>query len=225
MNRSCTKEHISSLAKQRNHELICMNNYINVYSKIVVSCNCCQNNFETTLHSYKNAKKTGCPYCKKIKTSKVHKNKITSLITKQKISQTNQNKPGSLKGKTGPLHPRWRGNYACNRSKGSSTEAYLWRKSVLKLYNNKCIITKLTSDLHCHHLNSWDWCKEKRNDVFNGVVINKVIHKMFHNIYGYGRNTEQQFADFCLTQFQVQWDQVKINSQYDNQQPSSLNGK
>jgi len=224
MNSPCTKKNICILAPKRNHVLISMTNYKNVHSRITLYCNGCQNTFDTTLHSYKNAKQTGCPYCKKIHTSKTHKNKITSLVTKQKISQANKNKPGSLKGKTGSQHPRWTGNSACNRLKGSSTEAYLWRKSVLKIYSNICIITKSTCNLQCHHLDSYDMCKSKRNVVSNGVVVTAVMNKMFHKIYGYGKNTEKQFSHFCLTQFNVQWNLIKINL-YDNQQPSSLNGK
>ena len=213
MSQRCTKKDIQNIAETRNHLLVSMEGYKNIKSQIVLYCNECQRTFKTTLHSYKNAKRTGCPNCKKMSVSKHHKNKFVSSITRKKIGQANRNKPGSLKGRTGAEHPRWKGGYY-DRLKGSSTDAYLWRKAVFKRYNNQCVLTGCTDNLDCHHLESWDICKQKRTDVLNGVVLAQHIHIKFHKRFGYGKNTEEQFARFCLIEFNVDWDLIK--RKYDN---------
>ena len=111
MSQRCTKKDIQNIAETRNHLLVSMEGYKNIKSQIVLYCNECQRTFKTTLHSYKNAKRTGCPNCKKMSVSKHYKNKFVSSITRKKIGQANRNKPGSLKGRTGAEHPRWKGGY------------------------------------------------------------------------------------------------------------------
>ena len=62
-----------------------------------------------------------------------------------------------------------------------------------------CVITGKTrneTELVVHHLDSYDWCKEKRTDVTNGVTLSKDIHEAFHTKYGRGRNTKEQFLEF-----------------------------
>jgi transposase-like protein len=195
---------ITELATARNHEVIDMKNYKNVHSKILFFCKNCKKNFETTLHSYKNAKKTGCSECKKQLIFAVQKEKKISQETKFKIGFANTGKPGSLKGKIGEHHPRWKsGSY--NRTLGSSSEAYLWRQAVIQIYSGKGFLTGAFCNLECHHLNSWDLFPKERSCVQNGVLITKTIHKQFHRKYGYGKNTEEQFAEFCLTVFNLDW--------------------
>jgi len=208
MSRKCTKELIEILAQSRNHKLLKMENYTNIKDKICLYCYTCKNEFKTSVHSYKNAKKTGCKYCKKLCISNYNKNKIITLKTRQKISKANKNKPGTLNGKFGLSHPKWKGG-KYDRLNGSSTEAYLWRKYVKKLYEYKCVITGCTENLECHHLESWNVCKEKRNDPNNGVLIKKQIHLAFHKKYGYGNNTEKQFSLFCLESFNLDWNKIK----------------
>jgi hypothetical protein len=212
-----TKNQIQKLALSRKHYLVNMSNYKNVKSLITIYCTTCQRIFQTTVHSYKNAKKTGCLNCKKIIISQIHKNKMVSLKTKQKISAANKKKPGSLKGRFGSKHPRWKGG-VYDRLTGSSTEAYIWRQRVRQLYNFQCIFTKQTSNLECHHLESYDKFKEKRNVVSNGVLITRNIHCEFHKLYGYGNNIESQWNDFCYYKFQVSW--ILLKKKYNNQQPN-----
>jgi hypothetical protein len=54
-------------------------------------------------------------------------------------------------------------------------------------------------------LDGWNHFPEKRYDITNGVTISKEVHKDFHNIYGYGNNTEEQFAEFCKNKYNVDW--------------------
>ena len=47
-----------------------------------------------------------------------------------------------------------------------------------------------------HHLDSYNWCKEKRVDDTNGITLCENCHKNFHNIYGRGDNTKEQFEEW-----------------------------
>ena len=50
--------------------------------------------------------------------------------------------------------------------------------------------------LIAHHLDSFDWCVEKRTDVSNGICLCETCHKNFHMKYGYGGNTKEQFEEW-----------------------------
>lgn len=79
------------------------------------------------------------------------------------------------------------------------TEYDVFVQKVLARDNYTCRISGQNGndvDLEVHHLDSYDWCVEKRTDVTNGITLSKDIHKAFHTIYGYGKNTKQQFLEF-----------------------------
>jgi hypothetical protein len=119
MTRKLTKEDIEEIATTRNHSVKSFENYENVHSKIQIHCNTCSTTWETTVHKYKNAKKTGCPECKKRTTSETHKGKVTSAETKRKIGEKASQRPGSLTGQTGVNHPRYKGGVARDLKKPS----------------------------------------------------------------------------------------------------------
>lgn len=184
-------------------------NYKNVHSTIEIHCNNCNMKFSTTVQSSKNAKKTGCPECKKQVTSKTHKGKITSNETKRKIGQKASLRTGSLKGRFGEQHPRFRGG-SSRDFHNPSTLDYQWRTNVRQRCNFTCVVTLQMNrgrqkGFACHHLNSFDTFVEERYLPENGVYLQKKIHKEFHSIYGYGNNTETQFAEFCKDYYHFDW--------------------
>lgn len=73
-----------------------------------------------------------------------------------------------------------------------------WRNKVFERDNYTCQITgdNKGGNLVSHHLNSHNWDKENRYNLDNGITITEEIHKLFHNIYGYGDNTKEQFEEF-----------------------------
>lgn len=50
--------------------------------------------------------------------------------------------------------------------------------------------------LNAHHLDSWNWAKDKRFKISNGVTLCEDCHNEFHNIHGKGNNTKEQFKEF-----------------------------
>lgn len=53
-----------------------------------------------------------------------------------------------------------------------------------------------SDEMNAHHLNGWNWCEEGRYDISNGVTLCKECHMDFHNQYGYGDNTKEQFDNY-----------------------------
>lgn len=63
-------------------------------------------------------------------------------------------------------------------------------------YTCQCCGDNSGGNLNAHHLDSYDWCKEKRIEVDNGMTLCEKCHKEFHLTYGYGGNTREQMNDF-----------------------------
>lgn len=75
----------------------------------------------------------------------------------------------------------------------------VWRAEVYKRdnYSCKCCNQKKV-ELNAHHLDGYNWCKEKRHDVDNGITLCIECHVLFHKNYGYGNNTREQFEEFLI---------------------------
>lgn len=204
MSQKLNFQYFKELAAKRNHKVLTMDEYKNIHSKIVFSCDACGSHFETTGHSYKNAKQIGCPKCKKLITSATHKNKVTSNETKKLIGLKASQRVDSLLGITGKNHPAWKGGYSRDL-KFPSTQNYLWKNTLKKVYHYKCVLTGTTLNFVCHHLNSWNAYPEQRFKISNGVLIARNIHSDFHSIYKFGNNTEEQFQEFCQYKYNIDW--------------------
>ncbi len=59
-----------------------------------------------------------------------------------------------------------------------------------------CKCNKRGGDNVVHHLNGYDWDKENRFNINNGVTLCCSCHKEFHTLYGYGKNTLQQYQEW-----------------------------
>lgn len=72
-------------------------------------------------------------------------------------------------------------------------------KIVLARDNYTCQCCGKTSKdvaLKVHHLDGYDWCREKRTDETNGITLCENCHSNFHTHYGYGQNTKVQFEEW-----------------------------
>lgn len=70
-------------------------------------------------------------------------------------------------------------------------------KRVLNRDNFTCYCCgKDYGDMEVHHLDGYEWCKDKRTDETNGITLCKNCHKNFHLVYGNGGNTKEQFEEW-----------------------------
>lgn len=180
-NRKCPKcagnikytfEEVSKLAIEQNPYVeILSNTYDGAFSK--VKCKCLYHNlyYETTWKNLYNGVNS-CKECKR----------------------------DSFKREN---NPRWNPNLSeeerqANESERHTLEYKRWVKSVLKKdgYTCKCCGSSKSGTLRTHHLNGFDNFIEQRLDVDNGVVLCEDCHIDFHNIYGYGNNTKEQYLEW-----------------------------
>lgn len=85
-----------------------------------------------------------------------------------------------------------------NRDKRQDVKYYIFLHNVLSRDNYTCQCCKIqsTNDLEVHHLDGYNWCKEKRTDDTNGITLCHNCHSIFHSIYGRGNNTKEQFEEW-----------------------------
>lgn len=62
--------------------------------------------------------------------------------------------------------------------------------------NYTCQITGKKGNIVVHHLNSYNTHKELACDLDNLITLDRNFHDAFHNKYGYGDNTAEQFWEF-----------------------------
>lgn len=73
-----------------------------------------------------------------------------------------------------------------------------WRKKVFDRDNYTCqnCLDNTGGNLVAHHLYSYADNELVRYDIDNGITLCEKCHKKFHDTYGYGVNTLEQFIDF-----------------------------
>jgi len=99
-------------------------------------------------------------------------------------------------------NPKWNPNKTekerVNERKYEEYKTFI--QSVLERDKYTCQITgQVGGNLNVHHLNGYNWDKENRTNINNGITLSDKIHKEFHSIYGNGDNTISQFVDFIET--------------------------
>ena len=104
------------------------------------------------------------------------------------------------KNRIGENSPNYDSNISQeDREKGRIIDGYNnFIKSVYERdnYTCQCCGDKRGGNLVAHHLNGYNWDKEHRTDVNNGITLCETCHKKFHKQYGYGNNTKGQFEEF-----------------------------
>ena len=99
----------------------------------------------------------------------------------------------------GENHPRWNPNLTDKeREMGRKyLDYYQWRTEVFERDNYNCqCCNKHGGKLASHHLNGYNWDKEHRTDIDNGITLCEECHKEFHKLYGKGNNTKEQFEEY-----------------------------
>lgn len=103
------------------------------------------------------------------------------------------------KNNFGENHPHWNPNKTDEERiiDRQYEDYYNFVKTVMKRDNYICQITGQKGyKLVVHHLNGYNWDKENRTNIDNGITLSENIHLEFHKKYGYGYNTKEQFIDF-----------------------------
>ena len=109
----------------------------------------------------------------------------------------------------GENHPNW------NRELSDEDRMYSrrhpeyveWRESVFTRDNFTCVscFDNTGGNLVAHHLDGFNWCVERRLDTSNGVTLCDTCHEDFHDKYGYGDNTEEQYDEWINERQAVTW--------------------
>lgn len=95
----------------------------------------------------------------------------------------------------------WKGGYELEHERFRKTYEFKeFRNKVIKRDRYTCVCCgKHKGEMNAHHLDGYNWCEEKRTDINNGVCLCKDCHELFHNIYGHGDNTREQFYEFLIS--------------------------
>lgn len=117
--------------------------------------------------------------------------------------------------KSGPDHGLYKHGQGKNRPYDSRLYG-AWMEGVYQKDDFKCVISGSTSNLSAHHLESVDNNPDKMYEISNGVALRKDIHDEFHNLFGRGNNTREQFERFARENYGIQ----KFAWQQGNHDPS-----
>ena len=97
--------------------------------------------------------------------------------------------------RTGSLNPNY--NPLLSEKDRTRLGHGVWAKQVKEKADYTCnLCGRRGVKLNSHHLNSYNSDEENRNNIDNGVCLCEECHRKFHNKYGYGNNTKEQFEEF-----------------------------
>ena len=151
--------------------------------KLRVKCDKCGKEYDMIYSNYIKQNHNGKTYCKHCF--------CTVLLSGEN---------NGMYGRIGKNHPNW--DSSKTDEERMDDRSYPKYKEFVKKaferdnYTCQCCGDNKGHNLIVHHLDSYNWCKEKRIDETNGITLCEECHKEFHHIYGYGNNTKEQFEDF-----------------------------
>lgn len=83
-------------------------------------------------------------------------------------------------------------------------EVHEWKVQVFVRDDFKCqACGKRGGRLNAHHKNGWNLFPDERFDLGNGVTLCETCHKRFHNVYGKGNNTKEQYEEWVTGNTEV----------------------
>jgi len=101
-------------------------------------------------------------------------------------------------------HPAWKGGITPEHELIRNSHRYMeWRTTVFERDGYMCLacLTSPSNQLIAHHIECFSEYPEKRFDTKNGATLCVCCHKNFHDLYGYTKNTINQFYYFTGKSF------------------------
>lgn len=101
--------------------------------------------------------------------------------------------------RSGKNHHAWRDDITDKERemKRNYSDYHDFVKRVLARDNYTCqCCGKRTNDIEVHHLDGFNWCRDKRTDETNGICLCFSCHSNYHSVYGRGDNTKEQFEEW-----------------------------
>lgn len=141
-------------------------------AKVDIVCDCCQKQYTTTYNNYNLCNREDKTYCRDCAIKLFNTGENSRCYKKDKTKEERERKR---------LYP----------------EYYQFVKRVLARDNYTCQCCNIDNEyMEVHHLDGYEWCKEKRVDETNAITLCKNCHSNFHAIYGKGNNTRMQFEEW-----------------------------
>lgn len=141
-------------------------------AQIPAECDHCKKQYTIIYNNYNKINRDGKIYCRQCGTL---------------LFNTGENNPCYKKSKTDEEREK----------KRLYPEYAQFVKRVLARDNYTCqCCGKNNGRKDVHHLDGYEWCKDKRVDDTNGITLCPNCHYNFHAIYGNGGNTKEQFEEW-----------------------------
>lgn len=142
---------------------------VNSHIKVDLDCNCCGKKYKALYLNYSRQNHKGKTYCANCSRTILNSGENSACWKDSITMEDRENGRKYLEYTNFIKRVLARDDYTC------------------KCCGKKCV------KMEVHHLDGYDWCKEKRIDDTNGITLCSDCHKSFHSVYGYGGNTRKQF--------------------------------